>query len=120
MHLISAQRARCVREAQHELDGHKHFPASWAVWIRNAIASHSVASGLQHPDAGARGRREVRAYYSDKGAFGPVTDAVGAVVCTYEKANGLVNRLLEEESLGDLSCIVVDELHMVRRCMRVL
>lgn len=62
--------------------------------------------------------REVRAYYSDKGAYEPVTDAVGAVVCTYEKANGLVNRLLEEESLGDLSCIVVDELHMVRRRTR--
>jgi DNA polymerase theta len=35
------------------------------------------------------------------------------VVCTIEKANALVNRLLEEESLTQLCCVVVDELHMV-------
>ncbi|KAK9836945.1 hypothetical protein WJX81_001769 [Elliptochloris bilobata] len=57
--------------------------------------------------------REVRAHYSDKGALGPITEAVGAIVCTFEKANGLMCRLLEEEALGQLSCIVVDELHMV-------
>lgn len=37
----------------------------------------------------------------------------GVVVCTIEKANALVNRLLEEESLTQLCCVVVDELHMV-------
>jgi replicative superfamily II helicase len=57
----------------------------------------------------------VRGYYSDRGALGPLTDAVGAVVCTYEKANALVCRLLEEEALDSLGCIVVDELHMARR-----
>jgi DNA polymerase theta len=35
------------------------------------------------------------------------------VVCTIEKANTLVNRMLEEDSLAQLGCIVVDELHMV-------
>ena len=35
------------------------------------------------------------------------------VVCTIEKANQLVTRLLEDDLMGLLSCIVVDELHMV-------
>ncbi len=38
--------------------------------------------------------------------------APGAIVATIEKANGLVNALLEEDSLGELSAVVVDELHM--------
>ena len=38
----------------------------------------------------------------------------GIVVCTIEKANALVLRLIDEENLGMLSCLIVDELHMVR------
>ena len=34
-------------------------------------------------------------------------------VATIEKANGLVNRMLEEGSLDQLTCVVVDELHML-------
>lgn len=34
-------------------------------------------------------------------------------MCTIEKANALVNRLLEEDSLSQLGALVVDELHMV-------
>lgn len=59
--------------------------------------------------------REVRGYYSDRGALGPISDAVGVIVCTFEKANALVCRLLEEEALDSLGCVVVDELHMARR-----
>ena len=36
------------------------------------------------------------------------------MVCTIEKANTLINRMLEEDALHKLSCVVVDELHMVR------
>ncbi|KFD52012.1 hypothetical protein M513_07144 [Trichuris suis] len=35
-------------------------------------------------------------------------------VCTIEKANSLVNRLLEEDSMSSLGVIVVDELHLVK------
>jgi hypothetical protein len=35
------------------------------------------------------------------------------VVCTIEKAHALVQRLLEEDRLHCLGCVVVDELHMV-------
>jgi DNA polymerase theta len=35
------------------------------------------------------------------------------IVATIEKANTLVSRMLEEECLEQLSCVVVDELHMV-------
>ncbi len=59
--------------------------------------------------------REVRGMYSNKsGAAGINPETTGIVVCTIEKANILVNRLLEEERMGILSCLVLDELHMVR------
>lgn len=34
-------------------------------------------------------------------------------VCTMEKANIVVNKLLEEGRLGEVVCIVVDEVHML-------
>ncbi|XP_021338869.1 DNA polymerase theta-like isoform X1 [Mizuhopecten yessoensis] len=39
--------------------------------------------------------------------------SVDVAVCTIEKGNGLVNRMLEENSLDQLGIIVVDELHLV-------
>ncbi|KAK8732935.1 hypothetical protein OTU49_006668, partial [Cherax quadricarinatus] len=39
--------------------------------------------------------------------------ATDIAVCTIEKANNLVNRLMEDKRLNELSIIVVDELHML-------
>ena len=39
--------------------------------------------------------------------------AVDIAICTIEKANSLVNRLLEEGGMSELGTVVVDELHMI-------
>ena len=39
--------------------------------------------------------------------------AVDVAVCTIEKANSLVNRLVEEKRTGEVACVVIDEMHMV-------
>lgn len=50
--------------------------------------------------------------------FPPIPDVLlhihtGAIVCTIEMANKLVNRMLEEECMDQLGALIVDELHMV-------
>jgi len=46
-----------------------------------------------------------------RGAY--IEKDTGALVCTIEKANQLVGRMMEEQSLGELGALIVDELHMV-------
>ncbi|XP_056015539.1 DNA polymerase theta-like [Ostrea edulis] len=47
--------------------------------------------------------------YSPPGGFSKVDVAV----CTIEKGNGLINRMMEENGINKLGIIVVDELHLV-------
>ena len=59
--------------------------------------------------------RGVKSFYGNLSKLGVIDVATtGAIVCTIEKANILVNKLLEEGTLLDtLSTVIVDELHMV-------
>jgi DNA polymerase theta len=34
-------------------------------------------------------------------------------ICTIEKANGLMNRLIEEQNYFDIEFFIIDELHMI-------
>lgn len=54
----------------------------------------------------------MRSYYGNQGG-GSLPKDMSVAVCTIEKANSLVNRLLEEGRLSELGIIVIDELHMV-------
>ncbi|CAN6360721.1 unnamed protein product [Urochloa humidicola] len=56
--------------------------------------------------------RHVRSFYGNQGG-GSLPKDTAAAVCTIEKANSLVNKLLEDGRLSELGVIVIDELHMV-------
>lgn len=56
--------------------------------------------------------RHVRSFYGNQGG-GSLPKDTAVAVCTIEKANSLVNKLLEDGRLSELGVIVIDELHMV-------
>ncbi|XP_042498308.1 helicase and polymerase-containing protein TEBICHI isoform X2 [Macadamia integrifolia] len=56
--------------------------------------------------------KHVRSFYGNQGG-GTLPKDTSVAVCTIEKANSLVNRLLEEGRLSEVGIIVIDELHMV-------
>ncbi|GMH38125.1 hypothetical protein BSKO_06009 [Bryopsis sp. KO-2023] len=55
----------------------------------------------------------VRNHFGVEGSREIFRPDTGVLVCTIEKANLLVSRMVEEESLNRLGMVVVDELHMV-------
>lgn len=54
----------------------------------------------------------VRSYYGNQGG-GTLPQDTSVVICTIEKANSLINKLLEEGRMSEIGIIVIDELHMV-------
>ncbi|XP_073680299.1 DNA polymerase theta [Garra rufa] len=59
-------------------------------------------------EAGVR----VEGYMGNTSAAGGFS-ALDVAICTIEKANGLINRLIEEDKLDLLGIVVVDEMHML-------
>ncbi|GAB2275633.1 hypothetical protein Dimus_010390 [Dionaea muscipula] len=56
--------------------------------------------------------KHVRSYFGNQGG-GTLLKDTSVAVCTIEKANSLINRLLEEDRLSEVAIVVIDELHMV-------
>jgi len=56
--------------------------------------------------------KRVRGFYGTQGGSSLPKDT-SVAVCTIEKANSLINKLLEEGRLSELCIVVIDELHMV-------
>lgn len=54
----------------------------------------------------------VRNFFGTQGSASVPKDT-SVAVCTIEKANSLINKLLEENRLSEVCLIVIDELHMV-------
>ncbi|KAI8130699.1 DNA polymerase theta [Lucilia cuprina] len=56
--------------------------------------------------------------YRVEGFFGGYTppggfDSINVAICTIEKANSIVNKLLEQGKLNDIGTVVVDEVHLI-------
>ncbi|XP_077220020.1 MUS308 and mammalian DNA polymerase-like protein isoform X2 [Tasmannia lanceolata] len=56
--------------------------------------------------------KRVCCFYGNQGG-GTLPKDTSVAVCTIEKANFLINRLLEEGRLSEVGIVVIDELHMV-------
>ena len=81
--------------------------------INQSCSSAPILLGAQHVSNSWTACREVKRNYGGKSTTRVLEANTGVVVCTIEKANNLINRMLEERCLSSLSCVVVDELHMV-------
>ena len=55
---------------------------------------------------------KVGGFFGTKGPPGGM-NKVDVAVCTIEKGNSIVNRMMEKGELGEIGCVVVDEVHMV-------
>ena len=55
---------------------------------------------------------KVGGFFGSKGPPGGISK-VDVAVCTIEKGNSIVNRMMEKGELGEIGCVVVDEVHMV-------
>ncbi|KAK3250240.1 hypothetical protein CYMTET_40375 [Cymbomonas tetramitiformis] len=56
--------------------------------------------------------KTVKSFFGSQGGALPGSDT-GVMVCTFEKANALISRFVQEGRLEDIGLVVVDELHML-------
>ena len=62
--------------------------------------------------------RRVEGFYANKGTLafdrgGDDDEHCDVAVCTFEKANGLLNRLMSTGSISTIGAVIIDEIHML-------
>ncbi|KAK9789551.1 hypothetical protein WJX73_010627 [Symbiochloris irregularis] len=62
--------------------------------------------------------KEVQRCYGQAKGGSTLKKDTAVMVCTVEKANIIVNRMMEERTLNELCCVVVDEVHMLADAQR--
>ncbi|GAB5030902.1 dna polymerase theta [Nannochloropsis oceanica] len=79
--------------------------------VREKVAHFKKLLMTYNARKSKRDTLRIRAFHGGTGGRGFGRCQIG--VCTIEKANALVNKMIQEETIGQLSCLVVDELHMM-------
>jgi replicative superfamily II helicase len=54
----------------------------------------------------------IECYYYSKGKF-PIPKDNCLCISTIEKANSIINTLIDEKRMNEVGCIIIDELHMI-------
>lgn len=79
--------------------------------VREKVAHFKKLLVMYNARKSKQNTLRIRAFHGSTGGRGFGRCQIG--VCTIEKANALVNKMIQEETIGQLSCLVVDELHMM-------
>ena len=79
--------------------------------VREKVAHFKKLLTMYNTRKSKRDTLRIRAFHGSTGGRGFGRCQIG--VCTIEKANALVNKMIQEGTIGQLSCLVVDELHMM-------
>ncbi|KAI4203149.1 MAG: hypothetical protein LQ350_002025 [Teloschistes chrysophthalmus] len=88
-------------------------------WLRKVVEGvekdlQTLSSGVERKCSRLRKDRSVRVVGFFGGSKTRATwGDVDIAVCTFEKANMLVNTAIEQCTIGDLGVVVLDELHMI-------
>jgi hypothetical protein len=82
--------------------------------LADSIFYSAAAERCSYIQELCRGSRiNVKGYHKDTSSCPLAARKENIAVCSYEKGNSAINRLIAKNQLKDLCCVVVDEFHMI-------